>query len=59
MRYLSEAHLSPFERSVAFVSYLPKKKRSLMGWAMFAGLILLNEARGLYVVAEFLKAYNG
>jgi hypothetical protein len=29
-----------------------------MGWYIFIGFIVLNETRGLYVVAEFLKAYN-
>ena len=59
MSYACEAHLAPERRTVGLVRYLPKRKRSWMGWAVFVGFILLNEARGLYVVAEFLKAYNG
>jgi hypothetical protein len=55
----SEAHLPAEARSVAFVRYLRKPRKSLWGWALFAGMILLNETRGLYVVALFLKAYGG
>jgi hypothetical protein len=46
-------------RSVGLVRYVPKPKRSWTGWLIFVGFILLNETRGVYVVAEFLKAYNG
>ena len=37
---------------------MPGKRRSWAGWVVFVGFILLNETRGLYMVAEFLKAYN-
>lgn len=54
---VSEAHLSPADRTVGIVHYLrTRKRRSRWGWALFVGFIILNEMRGLYVVAEFLKA---
>lgn len=53
---VSEAHLPPSKRHAPFVRYLPRKRRSLTGWAIFAGFMILNETRGLYMVAEFLKA---
>jgi hypothetical protein len=46
-------------RTQAIVRWVGKPRRKLKGWLIFAGFILLNETRGLYVVAEFLKAYNG
>jgi hypothetical protein len=52
----SEAHLPVLSRSTALVRYLPGKRRSWTGWAVFIGFIVLNETRGLYMVAEFLKA---
>lgn len=62
MSLASEAHLPPLRRSTALVSYLPRKRRSWAGWAIFAGLLILNEARGTYVAASFvanvLKAYH-
>jgi hypothetical protein len=54
-----EAHLPPERRTVALVRWLrAKPPRSKLGWYIFIGFIVLNETRGLYVVAEFLKAYN-
>lgn len=52
----SEAHLPVLSRSVTFVRYVPGKRKSRMGWVIFIGFIVLNETRGLYMVAEFLKA---
>ena len=54
----SEAHLSPMSRTAAIVRYFPKKRRSLAGWLLFLSIIVLNETRGLYVVAHVLKAWN-
>lgn len=57
--YLNEAHLPPASRSVGLVRWLrTKPPKSKLGWAIFIGFIILNETRGLYVVAEFLKAYS-
>lgn len=56
---ISEAHLAPADRPCGLIRYLPKRKRSFAGWAVFLGFIVLNETRGLYMVAEFLKAYQG
>jgi hypothetical protein len=53
---VSEAHLPALKRSAPVVRYLPGKRRSWTGWAIFIGFIVLNETRGLYMVAEFLKA---
>jgi hypothetical protein len=53
---VSEAHLPVQRRSVPLVRWVPRKRRSWTGWAIFVGFIVLNETRGLYMVAEFLKA---
>lgn len=58
MSFPMEAHLSPMSRTATIVRYFPRKRRKLMGWLLFISLILLNEARGAYVVAQFLKAWN-
>ena len=57
MSYASEAHLPPSSRTVGLVRWLrTKPAKSKWGWAIFIGFIVLNETRGLYMVAEFLKA---
>lgn len=56
MSYITEAHLPASSRSVGLVRYLPGKRRSWTAWVVFVGFIILNETRGLYMVAEFLKA---
>lgn len=59
MTLLSEAHLPPTRRSLGLVRFMPAgKRRSRLGWVIFVGFIILNETRGLYVVAEFLKAWT-
>ena len=58
MRIASEVHLPIAQRSLPLVRYLPGKRRSWAGWAVFIGFIILNETRGLYVVAQFLKAWT-
>ena len=58
MSFPIEAHLSPMARTAAIVRYFPRKRRNLIGWLIFISLIVLNETRGLYVVAQFLKAWN-
>ena len=45
-------------RTAGIVRFFPRKRRNLAGWVLFLGLIALNEVRGVYVVAEFLKAWN-
>ena len=58
MAFLSEVHLPVAERSLGLVRYVKSgKRRSRLGWAIFVGFIVLNETRGLYMVAEFLKAF--
>jgi hypothetical protein len=63
MSLASEAHLLADRRSVAFVRYLPGKRRNWKGWVIFLAVIALNEARGTYVVAQILaqalKHYHG
>lgn len=57
MSMVSEAHLPVAHRSIGLVRYVKTgKRRSWTGWAIFAGFIVLNETRGVYMVAEFLKA---
>jgi len=51
-----EAHLPPSRRTMALVRWIPGKKRSLTGWILLVGFVVLNETRGVYVAAEFLKA---
>lgn len=54
---VSEAHLPVQRRTAPLVRWVKTgKRRSLTGWAIFAGFMILNETRGLYMVAEFLKA---
>lgn len=55
---VSEAHISAAARAPVLIRYIPKKKRSWLGWWLFLGFIVLNETRGIYVLAEFLKALN-
>jgi hypothetical protein len=43
--------------TVRFLS--SEKRRSWWSWGIFLGFIILNETRGLYVVAQFLKAWTG
>lgn len=54
----SEAHLPAHRRTVPFVRYLPRPKRSWWGWAVFIAFIALNETRGLYTVIHILKAWQ-
>ena len=54
----SEAHLPAFRPRVPVRFIATGKRRSWWSWALFFGLIALNEARGVYVVAEFLKAWT-
>lgn len=45
---------------MALVRYMPAgKRRSHAGRAVFLGCLLLNELRGLFVVAVVLKAWHG
>lgn len=53
--YASEAHLAPERRSVGFVRYIPKPRKSWTGWLVFLGIFILNETRGAYMVGEILK----
>ena len=56
----NEAHLTPAGRTMALVRYMPAgKRRSHAGRAIFLGCLLLNELRGLFVVAVVLKAWHG
>ena len=57
MSFPIEAHLSPMARTATIVRYFPRKRRNLLSWVIFISLILLNEARGAYFVAQFLKAW--
>lgn len=59
MTLASEAHLPPFRPMVTVRFLGPEKRRSWWSWAIFLGFIVLNETRGLYVVAQFLKAWTG
>ena len=45
-------------RTAAIVRYFPRKRRNLVGWLIFLSFIVLNEMRGVYVVAEFLNAWH-
>jgi len=54
----SEAHLPAFRPRVPVRFIGTVRRRSRWGWVLFFGLIVLNEARGVYVVAQFLKAWN-
>ena len=55
----SEAHLDPGLRSVALVRWLRAgKRRTYWGWALTIAFVVLNELRGVYVVAEFLKTWT-
>lgn len=57
---VSEAHLAPLRRNVSLVRYMPAgKRRSHAGRALVLGCLLLNELRGLFVVAAVLKAWHG
>lgn len=45
---------------MALVRYMPAgKRRSHVGRAVFLSCVLLNELRGLFVAAAFLKAWHG
>jgi hypothetical protein len=55
--YRSEAHLPAASRSVALIQHLPGRRRTWRAWAIFLGLIVLNETRGTYVLAQFLAAF--
>jgi hypothetical protein len=45
---------------MALVRYMPAgKRRSHVGRAVFLGCLLLNELRGLFVVAAVLKVWHG
>lgn len=59
MSLICEAHLPRDARTIGFVRYLRKPRRKLMGWVMFLGFIALNETRGVYVVAQFVKGWSG
>lgn len=54
MSLVSEAHLPADQRPVAFVRYLPGRRRNWRGWVIFGGFIILNEVRGTYMVAKIL-----
>lgn len=57
MSLSNEAHLPLARRTVGVVRYLPRPRRSCWGWAVFAGVIVLNECRGTYVAATFLAQF--
>jgi len=55
----SEAHLAPWKRAQPLVRYMRGGKRHHAGRAIVLGCLLLNELRGLFVVAAVLKAWHG
>jgi hypothetical protein len=55
--YPIEAHLSPSARTAPIVRFFPRKRRNVLGWIVFFSFIILNEMRGVYVVAQFLKGW--
>lgn len=57
MTLISETHLPVGQRTLGLVRVFPLKKRKFWGWVGFAAFLILNETRGLVMVAQFLKAY--
>lgn len=55
----SEAHIPSAHRTAALVYRVARPRSSPARWAVFFGLILANELRGIYVAAEAWRAIFG